>query len=99
MAECKSCKAIYYFLEDSKGKIIPVDESSLTTNEYSALIGKMKVLFDPKRHRNHLHTCKNNIVVNKRKEQKEKTITNKIGKDRYGRLTNNRQQSKFDFKS
>ena len=99
MAECKSCGKIYHFLEDYKGKIIPVDESSMNNSEISAVIGKMKVIFNPTHHKNHVFTCKNNIKVDKRAEQKQKTITNNKGKNRYGRLTDNSQQSKLDFKS
>lgn len=84
MPECKSCGGIYHFLEDYKGKIIPVNESSMTNSEISAVIGKMKVLYNPARHIQHLKTCMNNLKINKRKDKKDVR-------------TKDDSQSKFDF--
>lgn len=52
---CQKCKAEYYCLKDKAGKKVEVLESSMHYNEVSAVIGKIEVDYNSRRHVKHEH--------------------------------------------
>lgn len=54
--KCSKCKQEYYLLTDNKtGKKVQVLESSMHLNEISAIIGKIEIAYNPKKHIIHNH--------------------------------------------
>jgi len=58
-SKCRSCGAEIVWLKTKLEKFMPVDAGSLTSQEQSAVIGKMEIVFDHTRHKSHFATCPN----------------------------------------
>ena len=89
MPICRSCNATYYFTENAAGKLIAVDEASLSIQEYSAIVGKIPVMYNPKKHKLHLLSCRRDVIVDKRELPIKNTLTNNKGKKQNGSSNQN----------